>query len=836
MTTRRDFLRYAALGAGAFTISRALPAFAHEAPRLVDPVSAALERLSAAGWRSLLLEATGGELDIGARDLSSELTKPLSRIDRTYPGFGDFSLAGKSAVEPGSPDRSLLYHAFASPTVVMDPAGRPLGDFPSLAEIEAVENFVYGVHPPTMKDLRDRAGGKPLGIVVFAPQYQNAPMSVHGRHAELCFSRSGIARLGTLAPTYDAKERGFVAADEARPFDFPVLPRRFAPYLAIEMTGAAEAFGPQDPQPGDEKLAFWVPIHKLFSGSECIADLDLEVDLRRNLRNDGLAQFHRFLDLQGLKNNWRGEDLENFPFLIKDERIGSLSQRRGFGGGLLEPRANPLVTAAQYEGRLLTFPVDGKYTSDLGNLQLSAMQVLPLGDEDEQPRYMLDSAQDAQRPAPEYINIRHRVLPNGQIENLNLRPDMDEVIAAGGYEALHYYDGVGDGWIEAICPQLAESVDAVKPAYAMVALPDFFPGVTQRDLMTWWQTEVPEAIRGSLWAIHPLALSQTRIAGNVTLPAGFSLDDTTITAIVTQPGTEPRVAQTPNGPWTVRKTGLPDGSPGLFDPGWDTSQGIYFSDPNLPLQRFMAGYGLGSPFIEDAKLCAALGAYWPGVAPDSTRTFAPDKKIGGRRYPYPTIAPLTDEEIGSAPLADGRYLSWDGVRGPQLIAIEDQPVVAYPNAFRVDYIDMVGTMTAALTARIDAEEYKRRILAMAAIYWALGIRDPEFVQRFGAVDAVNQVLREKATWAVLSFRTVAEGDADLGEAEKVSGANLGDGPGGSPRYRFHVFRWGAQTADPSDQHTTHVEVLEQATAYVRGNTVLIQRAGKPWTVDRSIPT
>jgi hypothetical protein len=836
MTTRRDFLRYAALGAGAFTIARSFPAFAYEAPRLIDPVQAALERLDAAGWRALLLEATGGELDIGARDLAAELTKPLSRIDRSYPGFGDFSLAGTRAIEPGSPDRSLLYHAFASPTVVADRAGKPLGDFPSLAEIEAVENFVYGVQPPTLQALRDRAGGKPLGIVVFAPQYQNAPMSVHGRHAELCFSRSGIARLGTLAPTYDAKARGFVAIDETRPFDFPVLPRRFAPYLAVEMQGAAEAFGPQDPRPGDDKLAFWVPVHKLFSGSECIADLDLEVELERNLRNDGLAQFHRFLDLAGLENNWRGEDLENFPFLIKDERIGSLSERRGFGDGVLEPRPNPLVMAAQYEGRLLTFPVDGKYTSDLGNLQLSAMQVLPLGEEGAQPRYMLDSAQNAQRPAPEYINIRHRVLPNGQIENLNLRPDMDEVIAAGGYEALHYYDGVGDGWIDAICPQLADSVDAVKPAYAMVALPDFFPGVTQRDLMTWWQNEVPEAIRGSLWAIHPLALSQTRIAGNVTLPAGFSLDDTTMTAIVTQPAEAPRVAQTPNGPWTVRKTGMPDGSPGLFDPGWDTSQGIYFSDPNLPLQRFMAGYGLGSPFIEDAKLCAALGAYWPGVAPDSTRTFAPDKLIGGRPYPYPTIAPLTDEEIGSAALPDGRYLSWDGVRGPRLIAIENQPVVAYPNAFRVDYIDMVGTMTAALTARIDAAEYKRRVLAMAAVYWALGIRDPAFVERFGAAEAVNHVLREKATWAVLSFRTLGENDADLGEAEKAAGATLGDGPAGSPRYRFHVFRWGTQTVDPSDMHTTLVEVLEQATAYVRGNTVLIQRAGKPWTADRSMPT
>ena len=141
----------------------------------------------------------------------------------------------------------------------------------------------------------------------------------------------------------------------------------------------------------------------------------------------------------------------------------------------------------------------------------------------------------------------------------------------------------------------------------------------------------------------------------------------------------------------------------------------------------MTGYGLGSPFIEDAKLCAALGAYWPGVAPDSTRTFPPDKRIGGEFYPYPSIVPLTDQEIGSAPLDDGRYMPWDGVRGPRLTSSEGKPVVAYPNPNRTDYIDLVGTMTAALTSRIDAPEYKARILAMEAVYWALGIHDPEFV-------------------------------------------------------------------------------------------------------------
>ena len=457
MKTRRAFIRDAALGIGAFVVVPGQLALGATPQPLFNSVAALCGRLGPLGWRQLLLDATGGELDIASNDLERQLSRPLTRIDRTYPGFGDFARSATRAIEPGRPDRSLFYHALASPTVVADRTGSELGAFPTLAEIEAVENYVYGVNPPSMEELRRRANGRPLGIVVFAPQYQSAPMSVHGDHAELCFARTGIARLGNLEPDYDARARNFVAQVETSPFDFRVMPRRFAAYLAVQVQGASPEFGPQDPLPKDKDLPFWVPIHKLFSGSECIAGLNLDVELRRGLRNDGLAQFHRFLDLNGLQNNWRGEDLENYPFTIKDAMIGSLSERPSFGEGMLEPQQNPLITSAQYKGRPLTFPVDGRYTSSPEHLQLSGMQVLPpVGDDEEfiEPRYMLDTMQEVQRPAPQFINIRHRVLSNGNVENLNLMPDMDEIIKKGDYQALHYYDGVGDGWVEAHCPQL----------------------------------------------------------------------------------------------------------------------------------------------------------------------------------------------------------------------------------------------------------------------------------------------------------------------------------------------------------------------------------------------
>ncbi len=48
--------------------------------------------------------------------------------------------------------------------------------------------------------------------------------------------------------------------------------------------------------------------------------------------------------------------------------------------------------------------------------------------------------------------------------------------------------------------------------------------------------------------------------------------------------------------------------------------------------------------------------------------------------------------------------------------------------------------------------------------------------------------------------------------------------------------WGKETPDPADMHITLVDVLEQARAYVSGNTTLIQREDGRWQIDTSMPT
>jgi hypothetical protein len=526
---------------------------------------------------------------------------------------------------------------------------RLLRAYPTLAEIDTLENYIFATRRISLNTLRAKNGGWPIAVATFATHYRNASNSVGGTHAQLCFSRTGICRIGNLAPLYDPRLRNFIGFDDHHPFAFHVVPRRFSAYLAVQMPGdSALSAGvvPQDRLDTDAKRQFWVPLHKLFDGPECIAGMNLRVVSTRGMLNDQLAVFHRFLESEGLQNNWSGADLEQYPFVIRDEKIASLSPDRQYGPSVLVPRPSAMVEEAHYKGARLTFPVDPRYAAAPGRIQMSSMFVLPGAEVPLSPKYLDDAEQMTARPAPQYINVRHHVV-DGEIDNLNDHPDMLDIIRRGNYQAQHYLDGSGDGWVASTCPELARKGIAVsRPAFAMVSLPDFLPGLSQRELMLWWNGTVPAPLRDTLWGVPPLALSQTRIAGNVELPGNrFSIDDT-VSAIVSLPqgldGAPPSGAtQVTNGALRMDKVGLPDGAAGLFDPGWDGSMGVR-RGPDGMLMRFLASHGLGSPFLEDAKICAALGSYWPGsrrmprASISPTRSSPASPTHGRRRSRSPT--------------------------------------------------------------------------------------------------------------------------------------------------------------------------------------------------------
>ncbi|MFE5807641.1 twin-arginine translocation signal domain-containing protein [Streptomyces sp. NPDC056491] len=834
--TRRDVMKGAAAGGlllGFPGLTVQYEAVAAPASRpLADAVADACARLAGQGWRTLLRTVTRGVLDIGAPDLAAELAKPVPELDRSVPGFGDFApTLPARGIEPGNPARSLLYHAFASAAVLTDGRGRTLGGFPTLAEIEAVENYVYGVRPPTLDRLRETAGENPLGVVVFALDYRDATGSVHGRHADLCFSRTGITRMGTTGPRYDARSRQFTSLEPKQPFVFRTVPQRFAPYLAMQVTGAdPRLFGPRDVVTGDDERSFWVPLHKLFPGRECLDGLDLTLSLDSRLVNEKLKRMHLFLREQGYPTEWTGKDLDAFPFTIRGDRIASLlPPQQAQGTGVLAPQPHPFAGRAKFKGEWLSFNVSADLVQDPGILYFSSAQLIP-GAVETEPTYMEGAAPDNDRRSPEYVNIRHRLHDDGRLEDLNLNPDMDTIIRTGGYRAQHWIDFAGDGFVSVECPQLGSEIDTFKPAFCSVAPPDFFPHVNQHDLAAWWRTSVPEQTRAALWAVPPRALSEFRFAGDITLPKGFDIYDDTLTAVVGPPAPGDPVARPLPDDARGRYTGLPDAAAGVTDPGWEVSQGLVYNEPGAPLQRYMQAYSLGTPFLEDAKLCAALGSYWPSVAPDATRTFTPLKDAPGFPYPWPTIVPMTDTEIGMQEVRGLGRLPWDGILGPEVRTVDGRPVAAYQDIDRADYITTQDRLTAHLTARVDLAETKARVLAMSAVYWSLGIHDPDFTARFGD-RAVIEILRAKSAWAVLSFTVAEAGDEELARAQQAAGGRLS----GPRRYRFRVYRPGTERRDPADIQKVLVEITQDVTAYTDGRTVLLRRDGGPWTRDTSIP-
>src|SRR5216684_1887285 len=170
---------------------------------LTDGVAAVFTRPDMQGWKQLLAQHG---LDLTARDLAAELTRTLPSIDRTVPGFEDFCPDATRGIEAGVPSRSLLYHALASPLVHPPNQGGAVDPraYPTLEELDTVENYIYSLTKASSRHL-------PRGTVVavFAYQYRTGVRSAHGMFADVCFSRTGVSRVGTAPENFDPIRRGF---------------------------------------------------------------------------------------------------------------------------------------------------------------------------------------------------------------------------------------------------------------------------------------------------------------------------------------------------------------------------------------------------------------------------------------------------------------------------------------------------------------------------------------------------------------------------------------------------------------------------------------------------
>lgn len=175
---------------------------------LIDQVKAVCDRLAPLGWRGFFKSATADALDISKATpaaLRTELTKNLASINRALPGLEDLASGGQKAMTAGQPALSLLYHALASPLVTRDHLGNPFSGYATPAELDTLENFIFSLAPVTLPQFIAQHGGAgKVAVVLFASEYRPAADTVDGRHADLTFARTGIARIDTASPALSA--------------------------------------------------------------------------------------------------------------------------------------------------------------------------------------------------------------------------------------------------------------------------------------------------------------------------------------------------------------------------------------------------------------------------------------------------------------------------------------------------------------------------------------------------------------------------------------------------------------------------------------------------------
>src|SRR5216683_2829045 len=607
---------------------------------IFDAVRLVINRLAPRGWQQLL--ALHG-LRLDAAELASELTRPLantkgeSTIDREVPGFDDFCPSGLRAIEPGKPALSLLYHALASPHVYPSVVGaRTDQDFPTLEELDVIENYIYSLARKGLKDFNNAV------VAVFAYQYRSGARSVHRVHADMAYSRAGIARVGTALAHYDAVRRSFWVAPANNAPGVSVMPARYAAFIAErrKLTAEDSVIHPLAAKiPGDDKRTFLVPVHKLFPGEkdECLVGDHVEaLSFLEYHRSEKLRRIHVFDPAKGGVPALPGFDTNQAPFVRESK---------------------DLVTLRPTGASILLVP-NSLSTSDF-----------------------------------------LKVLREARFEGVAGLED-------GPLEAAHLVDGSCDGAI-AVRVHLSRQLE-IFCAVSFVAAPDFLPLVDQIEVQRWAEERkiAGSAVYFSQGGPEPLCYGRD-CAPNPALvdPSNHSRPaferaepaNRTFTAVLSR---APESMGSPiSTKVSVSTTWLPDAAADVFEPGWDTSM---FSDKQ---GEFYANYGLGSPFPEDTKLCAALNSFWPATAPDVGRTFG-----------QMTALPLLDGELGfhskHPKVLAGQATSspgWDGEFGPFFVGKGKK--VNFASIVRGDYTvnSLHGQIGIGELGQIDTVEQLARM-------------------------------------------------------------------------------------------------------------------------------
>lgn len=658
------------------------------------------------------------------------LSAPLA-IDWSDASVADLSRETVRALEPGDPGRSLLYHVLALPD------GTTSGDGVSLELLDWVENMMWSLKPPP----DDRAS---LDVAVLAYQYRPARRTGHQQHADMVYSRLGIARNGDEPARYDSAARSFVPHAEQGTAHVRAMPARYGVFLVQRVRGAGGLALVEGEQSGDDRREFLVPVRKLFNGTECIEHFNIGLDYGH--RHVGEKLRRAVKALLPLRMLPRGP-LHQPPFVLRCEFPAPASEAapsstwvrfESVGASrLVVPQPQALVSAVDeplagwhgfHVGRQLTIAIANRRYTTL-RLFSDPWRLFLAGIDELRKSYFPHFAPNwlrypEPRNVPEFVNIRHTRHKDGHWTDMRQEPaDRDAFlkrVAAGDYHARAFTDHCAEGVVSVRVT--GWKAHRVLPAFSIIAAPDFFPYADQAELQRWFDdahVDPKTQFRNG----SPLSLSAQRLTASphhrdpLHRTRAFRRRDKTLAlafSIAARGQASPGTATNTNTNTPPRMISfLSDASSSVFAPGWDITYG------GIPGLTFLSTYGLGSPFPEDVKLCAASNSFWPAVSPDASRTF--------NREDAPTAIPMLDEELGlhrAHPLVERLSLQsapgWDGEYGPYLTP---DGQVDFADISRSDYVAnaLDGLMLYGAFEHVDSAELVRRIRAYRN---ALALTDP----------------------------------------------------------------------------------------------------------------
>ena len=736
-------------------------------PNQLAPLSHTLEKdtfmcmewLRKAGWERFFSQLLNEPVNLKNPKNLQDWTKPipenlLMKL-RSNLGFDDFG--GCRLVEPGFPAFSLLYHGLASPRV------RPHGviAYPSLYILDQIENYIYGLLPwQKYREIYNLSPTQDLFLSVHAYHYRPAAKTPHHRHADFVYSKTGIARIGEEPLHYDPLNRWFTnePKDPQKKRSVSVTPARYGLFIAKLVTAkdlsllrsATPKLGDRFSDLTDSQNHFLLPIRKLFNNDLLIKQSAL------SFTESHISQ--KLSQLVASKKIITWKQLS--PPVLTSRSLIDQSPERTIGSSFLimsQPR--PLVRQAKVNETPVFFFVpkgseDNRYFNSFNTQLVENIELLqPL--KDSSGAYW-HNANDYNHPRNQalFLNISHERSSSGyHFHQIKRRKDnsFDLYLQRGGYYSPLFEDSICDGNISVYVSQIntreiGPVSTALLEAFSIVAAPDFFPQVDAFDLIDF--DVMPGMSRESSFFEGGItSLANCRIPPD---PAVIKADDqrcnTTFTAVFSCPPAGsmtllPGSATALYGPPKFAAYSyLPDSCSGIFAPGWDityskTEDGKYF----------IGTQGLGSPFVEDMKLCSAMNGMWPAASPDASRTYQGGLETNFRN---PTAIPLLDEELGyhkDAPTENNlESFGWDGEQGPFLQWYEGKWYVNFTDLGRADLVQNVlnGRLDMSRLRKLTAQEICKRMNALKNCIKVLPKKN------FGRFQSLEQMVGFSRYWLV----------------------------------------------------------------------------------------